>query len=149
MIQDDGDMVRGLGFVVMHSAHLEGWVNELLFHLDSIEEYTEKQQRWPITRKIEKIKSILSKIDDLLAKEICDDLDLCSANFEWRNELVHGRIYAPEYHEDNLQSSRPNVPNRKADSEELYMLANNLKELSRRIYGPTIVRLPRLIEKLK
>jgi len=29
------------------------------------------------------------------------------------------------------------------------MLANNLKELSRRIYGPTIVRLPRLIEKLK
>ena len=67
MIKDDGDIVRGLGFVVMNSAHLEGWVNELLFHLDSIEEYTEKQQRWPISRKIKKIKSILSKSDDPLA----------------------------------------------------------------------------------
>ena len=81
--------------------------------------YTEKQQRWFVSRKIKKIKGILSKSDDPLAKEICDDLDLCSEHFEWRNELVHGRIYSLEYHEDNLKSSRPNVPNRKADSEEV------------------------------
>ena len=149
MIKNDGDIARGLGFVVMNSAHLEGWINELLFHLAPIEEYTEKQQRWFISRKIKKIKGILSKSDDPLAKEICDDLDLCSQHFEWRNELVHGRIYSPEYHKDNLQSSRPNVPNRKADSEELYTLANNLNELSARVYRPTIFKLPRLIEKLK
>ncbi len=148
MIEDDGDIVRGLGFVVMNSAHLEGWIHELLFHLASIEEYTEKEQRWRISRKIEKIKGILSKSDDPLAKEICDDLDLCSEHFEWRNELVHGRIYSPEYHKDNLHSSRPNVPNRKADSEELYTLANNLNELSARVYRPTIFKLPRLIEKI-
>ena len=149
MIKDDGDIVRGLGFVVMNSAHLEGWINELLFHFNSIEEYTEKQQRWTISRKIKKIKGILSKSADPLAKEICDDLDLCSEHFEWRNELVHGRIYSPEYHKDNLRSSRPNVPNRKAASEELYTLANNLDKLSARIYRPTIFKLPRLIEKLK
>jgi hypothetical protein len=149
MIEDDGDIVRGLGFVVMNSAHLEGWINELLFHLTPIEEYPEKQQRWFISRKIKKIKSILSKSDDPLAKQICDDLDLCSEHFEWRNELVHGRIYSPEYHKDNLKSSRPNVPDRKADSEELYTLANNLNELSLRVYQPTILKLPRLIEKLR
>jgi hypothetical protein len=149
MIEDDGDIVRGLGFVVMNSAHLEGWIHELLFHLASIEEYTEKEQRWPISRKIKKIKGILSKTDDPLAVEICDNLDLCSEHFEWRNELVHGRIYAPECHEDNLHSSRPNVPNRKADSKELYMLANNLNELSVRVYRPFIFDLPRLIEKIK
>ncbi len=149
MIKDDGDIVRGLGFVVMNSAHLEGWVNELLFHLDSIEEYTEKQQRWSISKKIKKIKNILTKIDDPLAKEICEDIDLCSEHFEWRNEVVHGRIYSPEYHEDNLYSLRPNVPNRKADSKELYTLANNLDELSARIYRPTIFKLSRLIEKMK
>lgn len=149
MIKDDGDIVRGLGFVVMNSAHLEGWIDELLFHLNPIEEYTEKQQRWFISRKIKKIKGILSKTDEPFAKEICDDLDLCSEHFEWRNELVHGRIYAPEYHEDNLKSSRPNIPDRKADSKELYTLANNLNELSSRVYRPTIFKLPRLIEKLK
>ena len=149
MIQDDGDIIRGLGFVVMNSAYLEGWINELLFQLASVEEYTEKQQRWPISRKIKKIKGILSKSDDPLAEEIRDDLDLCSEHFEWRNELVHGRIYSPEYNEDNLHSLRPNVPNRKADSKELYTLANNLEELSARVYRPTIFKLQRLIEKLK
>jgi len=149
MIKDDGDIARGLGFVVMNSAHLEGWIDALLFHLNPIQEYTGKQQRSFISCKIKLIKDILSKSDEPLAKEICHDLDLCSENFEWRNELVHGRIYAPEYHEDNLKSSRPNIPDRKADSEELYTLANNLNELSARIYRPTIFKLPRLIEKLK
>ena len=149
MIEDDGDILRGLGFVVMNSAHLEGWVNELLFQFASVEEYTEKQQRWPISRKIKKIKNILSKSDDPLAKEMCEDLDLCSEHFEWRNELVHGRIYSPEYQKDNLHSLRPNVPNRKADSKELYTLANNLDELSSRVYRPMIFKLPKLIEKLK
>lgn len=149
MIKDDGDIARGLGFVVMNSAHLEGWIDALLFHLNPIQEYTEKQQRLFISRKIKLIKDILSKSDEPLAKEICDDLDLCSEHFEWRNELVHGRIYGPEYHEDNLKSSRPNIPDRKADSKELYTLANNLNELSARIYRPTIFKLPRLIKKLK
>ncbi len=149
MIEDDGDEVRGLGFVTMNSAHLEGWIHELLFHLASIEEFTEKEQRWPISRKIEKAKDILSKSDNPLAKQICDDLDLCSKHFEWRNELVHSRFYSPEHNEDNLRSSRPNVPDRRADSEELYMLANDLDELSSRIYRPTIFRLPELIEEMK
>jgi len=149
MIKDDGDIIRGLGFVTMNSAHLEGWVHELLFQLDLIETFSSKEQRWPISRKIEKAKGILSKSDDPLAKEICADLDLCSEHFEWRNELVHGRIYSPEYQKDNLHSSRPNVPNRSADSSELYTLANNLDELSSRIYRPTTFKLPKLIQKMK
>ena len=148
MIKDDGDIVRGLGFVAMHSAHLEGRIDELLFHLSGIEEFTEKAQRWPISNKIKRAKKTLGNIHHPLASEICKDLDLCKEHFEWRNELVHGRIYAPEYHEENLKSSRPNVPDRKATSEELYTLANNLVELDSRVYRPMIIQIHKVLSDL-
>ena len=62
LIEDDGDIVRGLGFVTMHSAHLEGRIDELLFDLSVIEDYSEKEQRWPISQKIKKAKKILATI---------------------------------------------------------------------------------------
>ena len=148
MIEDDGDIVRGLGFVTMHSAHLEGRIDELLFGLSVIEEFPEKGQRWSISQKIKKAKKILANIDHTLASEVCDDLDLCKDRFEWRNELIHGRIYSPEYHENNLKSSRPNVPDRKATSEELYALANDLDALDSKVYRPMIIQLPKLLAEL-
>ena len=148
MIEDDGDIIKGLGFVTMHAAHLEGRIEDLLFQLSIIDGYTEKEQRFPISRKIKKAKKALSKIDHPLMDEIIEDLELCREHFEWRNELVHGRIFSPEYHKENLKSSRPNVPDRAAKSEEIYTLANNLVELNSRIYRPLIIKLPRALEEI-
>ena len=148
MIEDDGDIVRGLGFVTMLSAHLEGRIDELLFKLSAIEEFTEKEQRWSISRKIKKAKKILGNIEHQITSEICEDLELCRDRFECRNELVHGRIYSPQYHKENLKSSRPNVPDRKACSEELYALANDLVALDSKVYRPMIIQLPRLLVEL-
>ena len=148
LIKDDGDIVRGLGFVTMHSSHLEGIIDELLFELVVHEIFTEEEHKWPISRKIKKAKKIVSQIEDPLASEILEDLELCKEHFEWRNELVHGRIYSPEYQEENLKSSRPNVPDRKATSDELYTLANNLVELHSRIYRPMIIKLPRILSSI-
>ena len=145
MIEDDGDIVRGLGFVTMHAAHLEGQIDELLFLLSNQFDYSEKLQRRPISAKIRLAQKVLLKLDESLSTEIIEDLNTCLEHFEWRNELVHGRIYAPDYHEENLKSSRPNVPDRKADSAELYLLANNLDALRSRIYRPMIIQLPRLL----
>lgn len=145
MIEDDGDIIRGLGFVTMYAAHLEGQIDELLFLLSELFEYSENLQRRPISAKIRLAQEVLSNMEESLAKEIIEDLNKCSEHFEWRNELIHGRIYAPDYHEKNLKSSRPNVPDRKADSEELYLLANNLDALRSRIYRPMIIQLPRLL----
>lgn len=148
MIEDDGDIIKGLGYVTMHGAHLEGRIEGLLFQLSYIESYTEKDQKLPISGKIKKAQKILSKFDYPLMEEIIEDLELCREHFEWRNELVHGRIYSPEYQKENLESSRPNIPNRAASSEEIYTLANNLVALNSRIYRPMIIKLPRVLAEL-
>jgi len=148
LIEDDGDIIKGLGYVTMHGAHLEGCIEELLYQLSSIESYSEKDQRLPISAKIKKAKKILSKINHSLTVEIIEDLERCRKHFEWRNELVHGRIYSPEYNKENLKSSRPGVPDRKATSEEIYTLANNLVALGSRVYRPMIIKLPRLLAEL-
>lgn len=149
MIEDDGDIIKGLGYVTMHAAHLERRVEDLLFQLSVIENYTEKDQRLPISGKIKKAKKILSSIDHPLMEEIIEDLELCRGHFEWRNELVHGRIYSPEYQKENLKSSRPSVPDRAANSDEIYILANNLVRLNSRIYRSLIIKLPKVLVELK
>ena len=136
MIEDDGDIVRGLGFVVLHAAHLEGQIEDMLFQLSAIEPYTEKEKKLPISKKIKKAINVLAKFKDSFALKIIEELNSCSEHFEWRNEVVHGRIYSPEYHDKNLVSGRENVPARKADSSELYMLANNFVALKGRISWP-------------
>ena len=145
MIPDDGDEIKALGFVTMHSSHLERKVDDLLFKLSLIDEFTLKQQKWPISRKINKAKEVLNSIQGDFILDLVEDLEKCREHFEWRNELVHGRIYSPEYHQENLESGRPNIPNRKVTSEELYTLANNLVELQSRIYRPMILDLPKAI----
>ena len=149
MIEDDGDIIKGLGYVTMHGAHLEGCVEELLYLLSNFESYTEKDQRLPISAKIKKAKKMLSKLDHPLMEEIIEGLELCREHFEWRNELVHGRIYSPEHNKDNLKSSRPGVPDRAATSEEIYTLANNLVALYSKIYRPMTIQLPKVLSELK
>lgn len=105
MIQDDGDIVRGLGFVTMHGAHLEGRIEDLLTMLSPISPYTDKDQRLPVSKKIRKCIKALKGISDPDATSIIDDLERCLEHFKWRNELVHGRIYSPKYQKENLKSA--------------------------------------------
>jgi hypothetical protein len=136
MISDDGDIARGLGYMVMYAAHLEGEIDELLFQLSPLEPFTEKEQRYSVSKKIAKAIKILSENSNDFALKIISELQSCKEHFEWRNELVHGRIYSPEYHDNNLKSGRPNVPNRPANSKELYLLANNLEVLTQNLKWP-------------
>jgi len=136
MINDDGDIIRGLGLMVMQAAHLEGEIDELLFQLSALEPYPEKEQKLPISKKIIKAERILSKFQDDFSAKIIAELQICKEHFEWRNELVHGRIYSPDYHANNLISGRQNSPDRPVTSSELYMLANNLEALRYRLQWP-------------
>ena len=52
MLQDDGDIVRGLGFVALYAAYLEEQIENLLIMLAPLEACDEEKQRWPVTRKI-------------------------------------------------------------------------------------------------
>ena len=52
MLTDDGDIVRGLGFVSMYSAWVEEDVDDLLRAMAPVEPFDERKQRWPISRKL-------------------------------------------------------------------------------------------------
>jgi hypothetical protein len=149
MIEDNGDITRGIGLITIYSAYLEGRIDDLLYQLSELEEYSEDEQKWPISRKIKKAQKILKSVKHEVADELLRILTQCKDHFEWRNELVHGRIYSPEYHQENLKSGRPNVPDRKADSAEIYLLANNLDTLNINVYRPQIFAVRRMLSEVK
>jgi hypothetical protein len=145
MLQDDGDIVRGLGFVTLYSAYLEEHIDALLSLLGPVEKFGEDKQRWPIRRKIKHAKRILSRIDNQEFNDLMPNLDTCLSLFEDRNELIHGRIYGNYPREHILKSGRPNIPDREINSPELYQLANEFDEFRAVIYRPTIFKIPRAI----
>lgn len=147
MIQDDGDLVKGLGFVALYAAYLEEQVENLLIMLAKIEPYDEAKQRWPVSKKIKHAVRVLEKLDTGEFPGLSTDLRTCLDLFEDRNELIHGRIYENFGRPDTLKSGRPNVPDRKVESAELYKLANEFYNFMSAIYAPMIFKIPRAIDK--
>jgi len=146
MEKDDGDIIRGLGFVTLYSAYLEEHIDALLSLLEHIEKYGEDKQRWPISRKINHAKTILSRIDNHEFHELIPNLDKCLSLFEHRNELIHGLMYSNHPRQGHiLKSGRKNIPDREVGSSELYNLANGFDNLRVTIYRPTIFKIPRAI----
>ncbi|NOX28307.1 MAG: hypothetical protein GXP21_09030 [Gammaproteobacteria bacterium] len=145
MIQNDNDIVRGLGFVTLYSAYCEEQIDNLLFMLNEIEEFTEREQRWPISQKIKKAKSISNNFEFEGCEDLIANLDAAKDAFEKRNELVHGRIYGGFDRVDTLKSGRPNTPDRVVEAAELYDLANYFKDLRGEIYRPMIFKIPRAL----
>lgn len=145
MLNDDGDIVRGLGFVALYSAYLEEQIDNLLFMLNAVEEFTEKEQRWPVSRKIKKAKALAAKFDFNGRDDLLTVLDGAKTAFEERNKIVHGRIYANFDRPDTLESGRPNTFNREIVAAELYELANYFSDLQGEVYRPMIFKIPRAL----
>jgi len=144
-LQNDNDIVRGLGFVALYSAYLEEQIDNLLFMLNEVEEYKDDEQRWPVSRKIKKAKSIASKFDFEGRDDLIANLEASKELFEKRNEVVHGRIYANFDRPDTLKSGRPNTPDRVVEPAELYDLANAFSDLRGEMYRPMIFKIPRAL----
>jgi hypothetical protein len=147
MIQNDGDIVRGLGFVSLYSAYLEEQIDNLLFLLSEVEEFDESRQRWPISREIEHGKKIICGLNTNEFDELIDVLTYCKDLFEKQNEFVHGRIYANFDRPATLRSGRQNVPEREIEASELYELANEFFNIRGEVYRPIILELPRFLNK--
>lgn len=111
MVQDDSDIVRGLGFVSMYSAWVEEDVDDILRLLSPIQAFDEKVQRWPISRKLEHAAQIVERLRSEELRELPIAFRAGLALFEKRNDVVHGRIYAGFDKKDYLQSGRPGPVN--------------------------------------
>lgn len=147
MIRDDGDIIRGLGFVTLYAAYLEEQIENLLIMLAQIDPYDEAKQRWPISRKIKQAIKALKRLDADEFSDLAAYLRTCLDLYKDRNELVHGRIYANFDRPDTLKSGRPNVPDREVKSAELYELATQFEKFRMAIIRPMIIKIPNTIAK--
>lgn len=145
MLNDDGDIVRGLGFVALYSAYLEEQIDNLLFMLSTVEGFTEKEQRRRVSWKIEKAKRVAAKVEFEGRDDLVAVLDKAKDAFEERNKIVHGRIYGNFDRPETLKSGRPNVLDREIVSMDLYALANHFSDLQGEVYRPTIFQIPRAL----
>jgi hypothetical protein len=146
---DDGDIVRGLGFVTMYAAWVEEEVDDLLRLLEPIESFDEKKQRWPISRKLRHAAQLIPRLASDELKHFPEALERAIDIFERRNEFVHGRIFAGQDRVDYMQSGRTQTPTRPIASAELYELANELTRFRGFIYGPQIIRVPRALARYR
>ncbi|HUO44579.1 MAG TPA: hypothetical protein VMT94_06665 [Burkholderiales bacterium] len=144
-VANDGDVIRGLGFVALYAAYLEEQIDNLLFMLCPIEPFPENEQRWPTSRKIEKAQRLITALEFDYRDDLLANLDTSRQLFDWRNEVIHGRIYANFDRPDTLRSGRPNVPDRVVKASELYDLANNLDEARSAVLRPLIFQIPRAL----
>lgn len=145
MLEDDGDIVRGLGFVSMYSAWVEEDVDDILRLLVPIESFDEKVQRWPIGRKLKHAAKIVERLGSEELTELPNALLSGIDLFEARNEVIHGRIYAGFDKTNYIQSGRPNVLKRPITSAELFQLANEFMQYRGHLIGPQIFRIPRAV----
>lgn len=141
-MEDDGNIVRGLGFVTLNASYLEEQIEALLELLKIFKEYN---GGWQISRKIKHAIDTLTEFDENRFSDLISDLGTCLQIFEDRNSLVHGRIYAGINRPDTLKSSRPNMPDREVESAELYQLAKEMSEFRSAIYRPMIFEIPRAL----
>lgn len=146
VLPNDSDVVRGLGFVALYAAYLEEQVDNLLFMLHPLKPFPEGEQRWPTSRKIEKAKRLVAGLAFEYRDALLADLDASRRLLDWRNEVIHGRIYANFDRPDTLKSGRPNTPERVVEPAELYELANNLDEVRSALYRPMLFQIPQAIQ---
>lgn len=142
MIEDDGDIVRALGFVTLHASYLEEQTELLVNLLEPIKKYS---KGWQVSDKITHAKKTIRKLQNEEFNGLIQDLSTCTDLFLDRNELTHGRIYGGINRPDTLKSSRPEISDRPVTSGELYQLANELSDFRIAISRPMIFDLPRAI----
>ncbi len=142
---DDGDIVRGLGFVSMYSAWIEEDVDDILRLLSSVSTYGEKEQRWPVSRKLVHAAKVVRSLNSNELDHLPEALEYAVKLMDRRNEYIHGRIYAGQNRIDYIQGGRPNSPTKPVTSAELYEFANELLAFRGSLIGPQLFRLPRAI----
>jgi hypothetical protein len=131
VVVDDGDIIRGLGFVALYSAYLEEALDECLEALGLDADASVKLLRLPASSKVKFCIDQTAKLglDQVLA--VAEAFQRSGDLLESRNDVVHGRIYSQFRGPDLRRSGRLGVPEREISSTELYELANSLYEAVR------------------
>lgn len=146
-LNDNGDMIRALGFVALNAAYLEEQIDECLERFISAGLSNENFRKMQVSSKIKEIKIKLGTFVPLPNELVYlpDYLDTVRNLLEKRNEVIHGRIYVDPELGDIRRSGRRGVPDKAATSLELYSLANELSAALQPLMHASVFRLQRLL----
>lgn len=145
MLQPDNDVIRGLGFVALYGAYLEEQLETLRLMFAKVEAIGDREHKWPISRRIEKLKAIAEAFGFETRDCLLLNLDHATVLFQRRNEVIHGRLYAGFGRDQALKSARPNVPDRPIEAAELYELANDFFAMRAAIQRSMLFKIPRAL----
>lgn len=151
-LNDDGDLIRGLGFVTLYAAYLEEAVDECLQCLlpKNHVQYGRVLRR-PTSGKVDYISNRMKDLGPL-PQELVNFpqmLNAVSALLERRNVVVHGRVYAIPGVGDIRKPSRGGMSEEVATSAELYTLANRLFAACNPLQHASMSALPRLLRAIQ
>ena len=131
-IDDDEDIVRGLGFVTLYAAYLEEAIDECRQVLMQRDVQERLAQHMALPAELGRLPGLLDCIGELL---------------ERRNEVIHGRIYGGmQGDKDELRPGRPGGSAKPIDSAELYELANTMFDTLKPLNHASMFSLRRLLQ---
>ena len=128
-LNDDGDLIRALGYVALYAAYLEEAIDDVLLAVCSVNKDADRKKlRWPVSRKIDFIHQSMEDWNNLSTElsRFTNIIVMLSELLERRNFYIHGRIYADRKSGDILKPAREGYPEIPAMSSDLYSLANDL-----------------------
>lgn len=135
-IQDDGDLIKGMGYLAIYAGYFEESIDNLISTLKSIDSGLCTGNRWPLGKKITFCEGAL-KIrpgNEEVVTNLLADLSVSREVISDRNNLIHGRIYGSlDGVSEILKSGDISIKDTKISSEDLYELANELMEFSNAI----------------
>lgn len=147
-MNDDGDIVRGLGFMTLYAAYMEEAVDacrQVLMQRDP--EPPKRIERWPISERVKYVQERLVTHAPLPYElaHLPGLLDYVGELLEQRNEVIHGRIYGGmQGDKDELRPGRPGGSAKPIVSGELYHLANTMFQTLGPLNHASLFALPRL-----
>ena len=148
-LHDDGDMIRGLGFIALYSAYVEEQIDACLDRFienNLIDQLLRKAQSSVKIKELKKQVEMFGPLPNELLR-FPDCLDHVRDLLEKRNEFLHGRIYFDRRLGDIRKSGRVGVPDTYASSLELFRLANDLSSITQALMAAADFKIPRLLNK--
>jgi hypothetical protein len=128
-LQDDGDLIKGLGFVCLYAAYLEEAIDDVFSAVIAVNgDDVPKMDRWQVSRKLKYIRHSMEAWEDLTEElaRFMSCIEPIGDLLERRNLMIHGRIYADPKTGDVLKPARFGLPEVPAISSDMYELANEL-----------------------
>ena len=143
MLQDDGDIVRAMGYVALYSSYLEEQIENMVSMLSVLLRYEKGPQ---VSDKIRHAKKALRSLGAADFANLIADLGTCAELLRDRNKYMHRQIYSGLGRPDTLKSTDPNIVDEVVLPSQLYQLANELSDFRQAVYRPMIFQIPKAIQ---